>query len=84
MPRQTYAGLAFGTALIFSTLACVADSPPNANSEPAYRQLRNLGLSPEAVAVSNLTLKRDAATFHLRSGTVCFTTPVAGKVTGAV
>ena len=31
-----------------------------------------------------LTLKRDAATFHLHSGTVCFVQPVQGKVTGAV
>jgi hypothetical protein len=29
-------------------------------------------------------LKRDAATFHLSAGTVCFTPPVNGKVTGAV
>jgi hypothetical protein len=29
-------------------------------------------------------LKRDAGTFHLLSGTVCFLAPVAGKITGAV
>jgi hypothetical protein len=39
-----------------------------ANSDPAYVQLRNLGLSGEAVAVSNLTLKRDAATFSFAVG----------------
>src|SRR5208283_2457919 len=38
----------------------------------------------EAVSVSNFDLKRDAATFHLRSGTLCFVAPVAGKITGAV
>jgi hypothetical protein len=54
------------------------------NSDGTYQQLRNLTLSGEAVAVSNLDLRRDAATFHLRSGTVCFVAPVAGKVTGAV
>ncbi len=58
--------------------------PPAPNSDPTYQQLRNLGLGGEAVAVNNLTLKRDAATFHLRSGTVCFVAPVQGKVTGAV
>ena len=38
----------------------------------------------EAVSVTNFDLKRDAGTFHLRSGTVCFVAPVQGKVTGAV
>src|SRR3989454_10864640 len=54
------------------------------NSDPSYQQLRNITLSGEAVTVNNLVLKRDAATFHLRSGTVCFISPVQGKVTGAV
>ncbi|HKD01392.1 MAG TPA: M1 family aminopeptidase, partial [Terriglobales bacterium] len=34
--------------------------------------------------MSNLTFRRDAATFHLHSGMVCFLAPVNGKVTGAV
>jgi len=34
--------------------------------------------------VNNFKLKRDAATFHLRSGTVCFVPPVQGNVTGAM
>ncbi|PYX09831.1 MAG: hypothetical protein DMG88_05120 [Acidobacteria bacterium] len=58
--------------------------PPAPNSDPTYQQLRNLSLGSEAVSVSNFTLHRDAATFHLRSGTVCFVAPVQGKVTGAV
>ena len=53
------------------------------NSDPTYQQLRNLTLG-EAVTVNNLDLRRDAATFHLRSGTVCFASPVQDKVTGAV
>jgi hypothetical protein len=62
-----------------------ADNPPaGRNSDPTYQQLRNLTLGGEAVSVSNLSLKRDAGTFHLRSGTVCFVTPVQGKITGAV
>ena len=62
-----------------------ADSPaPAPNSDPTYQQLRNLTLGGEAVSVSNFDLKRDAGTFHLRSGTVCFVTPVQSKVTGAV
>jgi hypothetical protein len=54
------------------------------NSDATYQQLRNLTLSGEAVSVANFELKRDAGTFHLHSGTVCFVTPVQGKVTGAV
>ncbi len=54
------------------------------NSDPTYQQLRNLTLGGEAVTVTNFDLKRDAGTFHLHSGTVCFVTPVQGKVTGAV
>ena len=38
----------------------------------------------EAVSLSNFSLKRDAATFNLHSGTLCFVAPVNGKVTGAV
>ena len=64
---------------------CAADNPAAApNSDPVYQQLRNLTLGAEAVSVTNFDLKRDAGTFHLRSGTVCFVTLVQGKVTGAV
>ena len=61
-----------------------APTPVIPNSDLTYQQLRNLGLSAEAVVVNNVELKRDAATFHLRSGAVCFVAPVNGKVTGAV
>ena len=62
-----------------------ADNPSAApNSDPTYQQLRSLTLGGEAVSVTNFDLKRDAGTFHLHSGTVCFVTPVQGKVTGAV
>ncbi len=68
------------------TTAASTQTPPaaGANSDPVYQQLRNIGLGSEAVSVKDLELKRDAATFHLHSGTVCFVTPVQGKVTGAV
>jgi hypothetical protein len=62
-----------------------SDNPsPGPNSDPTYQQLRNLTLGGEVVGVSNFDLKRDAGTFHLRSGVVCFVAPVQGKVTGAV
>ena len=65
--------------------AYAADNPVTApNSDPTYQQLRNLTVGGEAVSVTNFVLKRDAGTFHLHSGTVCFVNPVQGKVTGAV
>jgi len=71
--------------LLCSFPSSAADTPaPGPNSDPIYQQLRNLALGGEAVSVSNFELKRDAGTFHLRSGMVCFVTPVNGKVTGAV
>jgi len=74
------------TILLASFLSLYAADNPVAgpNSDPTYQQLRNLTLGGEAVSVSNFDLKRDAGTFHLHSGTVCFVTPVQGKVTGAV
>ena len=67
-----------------STGLYAADTPAGPNSDPTYQQLRNLTLSGEAVSVTNFELKREAGTFHLHSGTMCFVTPVMGKVTGAV
>ncbi|HEV7893952.1 MAG TPA: carboxypeptidase-like regulatory domain-containing protein, partial [Pyrinomonadaceae bacterium] len=60
-----------------------------ANEDPVYRQLRDLADSPQAfageyAAVSNLVLKRDAATFTLRSGEIYFLPAVEGRVTGGV
>jgi hypothetical protein len=75
--------LTFLFAVLLSLFA--ADTPPaGPNSDPTYQQLRNLTLSGEAFSVTNFELKRDAGTFHLHSGTVCFVAPVLGKVTGAV
>ncbi|MGB9492811.1 MAG: hypothetical protein WCA92_20285, partial [Terriglobales bacterium] len=65
-------------------LLAIENTPPAPNSDPTYQQLRNLTLGGEAVSVTNFQLKRDAGTFNFRSGTVCFVTPVNGKVTGAV
>jgi hypothetical protein len=67
-----------------ASLAAAQTAPAAANSDPTYQALRNLTLGGEAVSVNNLELKREAGTFHLRSGTVCFTAAVNGKVTGAV
>jgi hypothetical protein len=64
--------------------AAAQNAMPGPNSDPTYQALRNLTLGGEAVSVSNFDLKRDAGTFHLRSGTICFVAPVQGRVTGAV
>ncbi|MDQ3748199.1 MAG: hypothetical protein M3367_04155 [Acidobacteriota bacterium] len=59
-----------------------------ANVDPAYVQLRKQSenanaFSGEYATVNNLVLKRDAATFTLRSGEIYFLTAVDGKTTGA-
>jgi len=72
-------------ALLFGSITALAQTPaPGPGSDPAYQSLRNITLSGEAVSVTNFNLTRDAAAFHLRSGTFCFLAPVNGKVTGAV
>ena len=71
-------------AVVFPLHAVENTASIGPNSDPTYQQLRNLTIGGEAVSVNNLDLKRDAGTFHLHSGTVCFAAPVQGKVTGAV
>ena len=82
MALRAVAFVCLGLAL--PLLAVENTTPPAPNSDPVYQQLRNVALSGEAVSVQEFTLKRDAATFHLHTGTVCFLAPVQGKVTGAV
>ena len=67
--------------LAIAPILCAQSGP---NTDQTYQALRNVIVGGESVSVSNFDLKRDAGTFHLRSGTVCFLAPVQGKVTGAV
>ncbi len=85
--------LAVATLLLGTSFAAQQSSPAQApvpaapsgpNSDPTYQQLRNITLGSESISVEAVDLKRDAATFHLKSGYICFTAPVQGKVTGAV
>ena len=67
----------------------VANAGLKSNSDPVYQQLRQQAKSEQEFAgayasVNNLSLKRDAATFVLRSGEIYFVTPVEGRITGAV
>ncbi|MGH9902151.1 MAG: carboxypeptidase regulatory-like domain-containing protein, partial [Pyrinomonadaceae bacterium] len=60
------------------------------NADPVYGQLRQQAKNvPDfagatVASVNNLVLRRDAATFTLRSGEVYFLHPVEGRTTGAV
>jgi hypothetical protein len=67
-------------AVAVGTLA--AQRPANANAN--YQQLRSLLPAGEVITVHNLQLKRDAATFDFRNGSIAFYGEVNGKVTGAV
>ena len=73
-----------GAATLLLAVSPLGYAQSGPNSDPAYVALRNLSLGSEAVQVSDFSLKRDAGTFRLNSGTVCFVAPVNGKVTGAV
>jgi len=53
------------------------------NSDPVYRQLRDIGLG-QAFRFDNFTLIWDAATFQFQKGTLTFLSPVGGVVTGAI
>ncbi len=76
--------LALMAVVVTGHNASAQNAATGPNSNPTYQALRNLTLGSESVGVNNLELKRDAGTFHLRSGTVCFVNSVEGKVTGAV
>ncbi|MGB6401782.1 MAG: M1 family aminopeptidase [Candidatus Sulfotelmatobacter sp.] len=54
-----------------------------ANTDPVYRQLRDVGLG-ESFHFDNFTLTCDVATFQFRKGTLTFLGPVNGEVTGAI
>ena len=60
----------------------MAQRPPNSNA--FYQNLRALLPGGEVIAVNNLELHRDAATFTFTRGDFAFYGEVKGKVTGAV
>ena len=71
------------------TVVTATTSGIKANVDPIYQQLRKKSASADAFSddvatVNNLVLKRDAATFLLRSGEIYFLAPVEGRHTGAV
>lgn len=70
------------------TSVTVTASGPKPNSDPTYQALRKQGdaqdFTGEYAQVTNLVIKRDAATFTLASGELYFLPAVEGRVTGAV
>ena len=54
-----------------------------ANSDPVYRQLRDVGLG-DSFQIEDFSLVSDVATFHFEKGTLTFLSPVNGAVTGAI
>jgi hypothetical protein len=54
-----------------------------ANTDPIYRQLRNVGLG-DTFRLDDFTVHLDAATFHFQKGTLTLLNPVNGIVTGAI
>lgn len=75
-------------SLVVGLWLCAAaqqgSTPLAGNSDAVYQQLRHIGLSGDAVSVSDFVLKRDAGTFTFQRGAFAFVAPVEGKVTGAV
>ena len=71
---------------VFFFVACMATlhAQHPGNSNAYYQQLRGLMPGGEVIAVNNLVLHRDAATFTFRRGSFAFYGEVNGKVTGAV
>jgi hypothetical protein len=78
------AAVPLGCVVSLLLLSIVLTAQQTPNSDGNYQQLRNIALQPGGITIENVTLKRDAATFQLRSGTLCFVAPVNNKVTGAV
>jgi len=82
--RNTPTGVVLFVILFLSTSFAIEKVSTGPNSDPTYQKLRNIGFGGAAMSIKNIEVKRDAATFHLHSGTICFLEPVEGKVTGAV
>jgi Peptidase family M1 domain/Carboxypeptidase regulatory-like domain len=54
-----------------------------ANSDPVYRQLRNIGFG-QTFRFDNYTIRFDVGTFSFRKGTLTILNPVDGIVTGGI
>jgi hypothetical protein len=73
-----------GMLFLFTLAPASVFTQTQPNSNALYQQLRTLLPGGEVINVSNLELKRDAATFTFQSGSFAFYGYVNGKDTGAV
>lgn len=93
MYRKIVLSIVFITCLVFFGAAQdkervvgeVTVKAVQANTDPNYVQLRKMSenadsFSSEYATVNNLVLKRDAATFNLRSGEIYFSSAIAKRV----
>src|SRR5690349_13614278 len=62
-----------------SSKSSQSGQPGMANLDPNYRALRD-AKPDKTYAVSNLTLKRDAATVKLNSGRISFVPPILDRI----
>ena len=71
--------------LFLAVLAPAAAAAAETDLLAAYTQLREIPLDPtRAAVVENFELKKDAATFHFKSGTLYLFKPVLDRPAGAV
>ncbi len=75
-------------SMVEETVTVTAGSGLKGNVDSTYQQIRQKAGEANAfdasASVNNLVLKRDAATFTLKSGEIYFIAPVEGKRMGAV
>ncbi len=70
-------------ATVQASVNVTAGSAGFANSDPFYRQLRDIGLG-DSVHCENVTLSMDVGVLVFESGTLTFLLPVNGAETGAI
>jgi hypothetical protein len=70
-------------AVVKQEVTVAGKSAMYANTDPVYRNLRNVGLGA-SFHVQGFTLQCDVATFQVNEGTLTFLAPVNGAVTGAI
>jgi len=75
---------AFSLCLLLVSCCAGLQAQHSANSNAVYQQLRGLMPGNDVITVNKLVLRRDAAIFTFRQGSIAFFAPVNGKVTGAV
>ena len=75
--------LLLAIAEVKTSISVAGKAGAYANSDPVYRQLRDIGLG-DSFLIENFTLISDVATFHFEKGTLTFLSPVQGVVTGAI